>query len=47
MAAGESGQPVSPFLHPIFITVLSKAATPLSGTPDHTAGQKKDSWGIF
>lgn len=40
------GSPVSPSLHPVFVTVLSKAATPLSGAPDHPAGKKKDNWGI-
>lgn len=37
----------SPSLHPVLFTMLRKAATPLSGAPDHPAGKKKDKWGIF
>lgn len=39
--------PVSHSLHPVFVTVLSKAATLLSGAPDHPVSKKKDNWAIF
>lgn len=32
---------------PVFVPVLSEAATPLSGAPDRPAGEKKDNWGTF
>lgn len=38
----------SPFSPPHLLALLcvSKAATPLSGAPDHPAGEKRENWGI-